>query len=676
VVATIQGAGLSDSEAADRVKRLVDPEGIHAERIALEELMLKNLAFYAGKQHFAQEGIRLREPIKKRHTVHYKANMIVGAVNRAASMIAGAHGTFKVVPASSSRKHRHQAKISEKLFEHLREATAYELKKLYAYIWAANTGTYYLKTVWDPELGESDRFYLDESRQSALSFLTPEEKIQRERQGLFEDLPRGDVRIDGVSAFQAYWDWDAREEGIAACDWFAQQNFVSRPKLIDRFGERARTVSSGKERFSSHYLQEALAFMSTGLGGLGTGQISRGNYEDDIVRVVEYWERPLRRNGMMGRYIVLVGDTVLRNEANPYRFSRDPGLHLPFVKVDWWTMPGRFTGLSMTEQLTAPQFQLNKARATQMELQNCYGHPILLVPKGSGIPTGMFALDPGLVQEYNAMAGVPFPLPAPNLPKEVAENAALSARELQSIAANADPESSRLPAQLRSGEALRYMLEEKSRVLSPTMTMSQWVDRAVGRNLLGLAQHYYTDQRKLDYMGEDGDYVVEYFNGADINNDLRVTSEPDLSFSTGAARAEMLDLIQSGVMQLPPDVQVDVLRAFDFNTGAKEFVRRRLRGETGQEREIHLVISDPSRWVQTGYPVMDWEPHEDHARVLVDFFQTVEFEQLDPITKSILHQHWQAHTQKLEAQQRQQLEMMAQMKGTPGQRGVASQPRR
>ena len=74
----------------------------------------------AGKQHFTQEGVTLRDPVLTKHRVLYKANKILGAVNRAASMIADLNGTFACVPQSPDRKHRHNAKVSERLFEHMR----------------------------------------------------------------------------------------------------------------------------------------------------------------------------------------------------------------------------------------------------------------------------------------------------------------------------------------------------------------------------------------------------------------------------------------------------------------------------------------------------------------------------------------------------------------------------
>lgn len=668
---------LSDQQLLDRVRHFVDPESIHNDRTVFEELMLRNLAFYAGKQHFVQEGVALRDPSVTKHRVLYKANKIVGIVNRAASMIADLNGTFACVPQSPSRQHRHAAKTSERLFEHTRSVVDYKTKKMLAYIWAANTGTCFLKTTFDPNTGDVDRFYLDDDRKTALGPLTVDQQLEREKQSLYEDFPRGDVRLDICNGFQSYWDWDAREEGMESCEWFSQVNYQSRTKLYNRYGDRVLSITGNTGRSQSFHYQQILAFMGTGLLGLYSGMHRRTyDREEDILRVVEYWERPTKFNGNKGRRGVIVGDTVVENKNNPYAACRVKSLHLPFVKVDWWPMPGRFTALSLTEQLTSPQFQHNKSCATMIELQNVFGHPTTFVPKGSGIPTGVFTVEPGAIVEYVPTAGKIEAGPVPSLPKEVLELSQLTERHMNQIGANADPDNSKLPSQLRSGEAIRMMLTEKNRVLAPTAIMAQKVDIECGRNFLGLQQKFYTQQRVLSYAGDDGELITEFFTSADINNDLRITSDQDLTFSKAAARGEMLDLAQGGVFGLPPEIQVDFLKGMHFNT-SDEFTRRRIRGELSQEREVQRMIDGPQNYTKVGgYPVMDWEPHAQHMRVLEDFFQTVEFENLPPKVQALLHEHWTKHAEKFQLQQQQQLEMMAAAKGTPGQKGQASQPRR
>lgn len=668
---------LSDADAADHVRNLVDPEGIHTERVAHEELMLRNLAFYAGKQHFVQDGVRLREPVNvPKHRVLYKENHIVGAVNRAASMISGVNSTFRAVPRSGSRKHRNQALVAERLFEHLREQLAYKEKLVTAYTWAANTGSSWIKTTFDPNRGDPERYYLNQQRNMALEQLSDDDKLTLERAGLFQDYSRGEVRYDIVNGFQAYWDWDARDEGMEGCDWFAQVSFIRRERAFDLFGEKAMQVSSGKERWSSYYYQEALAFMSTGLGGLGIGMIGRGRDEkNDILRLVEYWERPNLRNRQQGRYISMLGDEVMKSTANPYRFARNRSLHLPFVKVDWWKMPGRYLGLSLTEQMTSPQFQLNKAMGTLIELQNIFGHPAMFVPNKSGVPTGMMSIEPGMVYGYNPMAGAIVPGPQPKLPAEIIANRNFLREALGSISASTDPDASKLPGQLRSGAALRHMLEEKNRVLAPTAVMAQQVDINVGRNSLELARHFYGDERVLQYMGEDGDVVSQYFNSADLITDLRVVSEPDPTFSTAAARAEIMDLIESPVWQLPPDVQSEVLSAFHFKTSAN-FMTRRIRGRINQENEIELMHATPEKWQEQPYPAMEYEDHVTEIATLEDHFHTAEFKEAPVETQAVIKMHYDQHRQFLQKAMQEQMEMTLAAKGAPGQKGTPSQPQR
>lgn len=669
---------LSDANALDLVNKRIDPDKTTAERLAEESSDLANMAFYFGKQHFVQQGATLIQPEMPKHRVFYKANIVIGSVQRAVTKIMSVKGKPHVLPERLDRVGLQAAKVSKRVLEsHLLSVSKYREKKRRAYTWAAITGTCWIKTYWNPNKGEVNRWYLEDDKQAAVRVFTKEEARAREEAGLFEDIPLGEVELGVVNKFQAHYDGDARDS-MDDCEWFAQEQFVSRERVIAMFGKKYRDVASGGRNWQSYQFHEAIAFMQTGFQN-AAGARSSTRERDDIIRVVEMWERPSSLNKNKGRRVIVVGDAVHTNGENPYAWSKYPSLHLPFVKCDWWPMPGKFTGISLVEQLRSPQFQYNKARGVHIEVQNVFGAPATVVEKGGSIPAGAFTIEPGSVLEIAKTEMKPFNLAPPSLPKEITENANRALQDFNTISADASPGMEGMPSAIRAAGMLRLMLEEKNAVLSPTAEGSLEADEAVGRNLLALAQHYYTEERTLKYVGEDGDYMVQAFHGADLVADLRIIGKPDTSFSDAPVREELMELIRVGALDPinNPDDKALVMRALELDS-ADEIKKRKMRGELTQENEIRRMIEHTVEYATAGgYPVKEYDNHQEHMRVLQDFMQTREFEDLDPATGALIEQHWKQHQtwMQLLLMQAQAMTKPAPSQGAPSKPGKASPPK-
>ena len=670
---------LSDSNALDLVNRRIDPDKTTAERLAEESSDLANMAFYFGKQHFIQQGATLIQPEMPKHRVFYKANKVIGAAQRAVSKIMSVRGKPHVMPERLDRSGLQAAKVSKRVLEsHLLSVAKFRAIKRRAYLWAATTGTSWIKTYWDPDRGDVNRWYLDDDRQAAVRVFTKDEARAREDAGLYEDIRLGEVALGVVSKFQAHYDGDARDS-MDDCEWFAQEQFVSRERVIAMFGTKYRDVASGGRNWQSYQFHEAIAFMQTGFQN-SAGARSSTRDQDDIIRVVEMWERPSPLNKNKGRRVIIVGDAVHTNGENPYAWSKHPSLHLPFVKCDWWPMPGKFTGISLVEQLRSPQFQYNKSRGIQIEVQNVFGQPTTFVEKGGSIPEGAWTLEPGAVYGIAKTEMKPFHAPPPQLPKEISENSTRTMNDFNTISADASPGMEGMPSAIRAAGMLRMMLEEKNAVLSPTAEGSLEADESIGRNLLALAQHYYTEERTLKYVGEDGDYMVQAFHGADLVADLRIIGKPDMTFSDAPAREELKELIGMGGLDPlnNPDDKALMFRALELDS-TDELMKRKMRGELTQENENRRMIEHTVEYATAGgYPVKEYDNHQEHMRVLQDFMQTREFEELDPATGALIEQHWKQHQtwMQLLLMQAQAMTQPKPTQGAPSKPGKASPPKK
>lgn len=137
----------------------------------------------------------------------------------------------------------------------------------------------------------------------------------------------------------------------------------------------------------------------------------------------------------------------------------------------------------------------------------------------------------------------------------------------------------------------------------------------------------------------------------------------------------MLDAVQGGAFnpQFDEETRTLILSGLHYNT-SDEFMRRKLQSKRNQEREIQEMLATPEKWIGKGYPVMKWENHEVEARECVAFMYTEEFRKLDPERQALISQHWEQHMAFVQQALEAQMRMQALLKGTPGEKGQASQP--
>ncbi len=438
-------------------------------RVIFEQTWIKNLAYFAGKQHFALIGNQLVEIPADEHEIRYKANYIKPAVLRSVSKLLNMNGRFACAPQNGSPRSREIARTSDAVFDHQRTVTDYVEQKTMAYLWAANCGTAFIRNLWDPSKGDPDRFYWqskDDKRVKPVIDMSADERVRKDREMEFDDLSPGEVTCEASSPFQIYPDRACRDR-LANARHITQAGWVSRDIVAEAFNVDIDDVPLADASAAATRYEEALAYMTTGSTG-GAADMFIPTFEfENRTWLRQYWERPSRKYPK-GRYVAAAGELVLRSTDNPYIGDKSGALHLPFVKIDWIPMPGRFWGLALVDDLTSPQFRHNESRARMFEFERIHGRVITFVPKGSGVPPGELTLRNGGVYEFNAQMGAIQFSPAPQLPKEVAENAMICKSEIADLSAGGDVDGAKMPAQLRSGEAVQQMLAEKDIILSVT----------------------------------------------------------------------------------------------------------------------------------------------------------------------------------------------------------------
>ena len=702
-----RGKKWTSEEAFERVTALVDPDGQQPDRLEWERRMFRNLAYLSGIQHFTQDPISGRlfplRDMRGRKKIDFTANLILPTVTRAVSKISNLDGSFTVAPNSSERVDREASKIGEKFFTYIRGAEDFKEKEQRALFWAANTGLGILKFTWDPDAGVPERVYLmSEEEKVAAGFMdvsgpvaaepgvSPEIMRQKERDGLFEDIPLGDISVDVVSPFAFYWDSDSKDGGLEDCRWCAQKTLVEIDKVNSRYGVKikpGKAHSLGWDSYNTLY-EEAISYFHGGQAAVGRTAPNKERTSGDRVSVVEYWERPSRDNGGVGRYIVVAGNEVIVNKENEYATV---GHALPFVTFGWIPRPGGFVSIDLTGHLTDPQRAYNESNQHMQDVEKQQGYPILVTWKGSGIKSHRVPNYPGPVMELNPTFGPPVQIPPAALPQYVYQNVAARRQEMHEIASQGDVSRGGAPGQVRGSQAISQILNEDNMILN-LVADSHWRSLAkCGRIILALAGSFYSGRRVIKMIGESSQWDVMSFIGADLrgNYDVQVVGEVNRVDSSKMRQAVVMDLVSAGFLN--PAVEADrelVLDSLYLSLPDQPFedmlIDKRV-SERENEKLLDLgrlmteVGPDAAPAAVSEMPIArDFEKHSVHIEEHNKMRKSAEYGRLTTQAQSLIDAHVEQHKEFVAQAMTSELQLQMQMAKSGGQsapKGQASQPK-
>jgi hypothetical protein len=324
----------------------------------------------------------------------------------------------------------------------------------------------------------------------------------------------------------------------------------------------------------------------------------------------------------------------------------------------------------------SPQFRYNASRSRIAEFEHVHGRPPIYVPKDCGIAPGMLTVLPGATYEYNAAQGKPEAGPAPQLPQAVMENASMARGEIAQLSSQSDIEGSKMPGQLRSGQAWSAMQHEQDITLTITTEGLLRAYRDVGRQFLTLAKLFYTGARVAKYRGPSGQWAIVQFQSADLSVDVRILGEPGEIESTYAQDRRVMEYVQAGVLNTQdPKIQTAVLKALRFHT-QDELVDDALMHEAQQEEEARRMIANFRLYAIQPYPVLPYEDDDAHMRVLVRQFTNLEeWDKLNSFQQAVLLAHYKLHADQQQKKQMQQIQMLQATQGVASAPGQASQTR-
>lgn len=669
----------ADREALDLLKKRIGTYGLRVERYTQEELWLKNMAYFSGKQHFYIVNGQIFDATKDlpEHRIVYKVNLTRTFLMRAATKVDSGSPEMRAVPPGASMRERAIAETSEKVVEHQRELTQFDARhRFIGQQWAGICGSAFYKVYWNDQLGDPERYYFDLGPTGKRQYIDPAmlspAQIQSFDQGhKYKDFYPGDVSLGVESPFGVFWDWSARDGGVDDCLWMASRHYVDIDTVAEAWNVDPNDLTPDADTDGFYNYEEAIAFMnSSNLYPINFGipEEKRGRR----CQYVDMWQRPTRAYPH-GRRIVYAGKRILYNGKNPHAGDPSKKSHLPWVKHDWAPHPGRFMGSSLVEDLTNPQYNLNEASARVLEFLRVFGAPPTFVWKGSGMNPDKMTIDPGAIYTLNDNSRPPVFAPAPQLPAAVFQATEMTSAHMSQVASSAD-EQGKLPGQLRSGPALEAADEQRFMPLTATAKCAAIAIREVCMKMLAIGKLKYDTPRLLRYIGDGDQWVVRYFQASDLTHELVIVSDPGQMTSRSSTKAMLMDAVQAGALQpqTNPEHAQLITRALGMGSPS-EALNTITQAIRSQEREIQEMIAEPDKWKTGGYPIADYEDHNAEYRTCVRFMYSAEFRELPPSTQAIIAAHAHMHQQALQqaAMQAMQAAAQAQAAGTAAGSGKA-----
>ena len=397
------------------------------------------------------------------------------------------------------------------------------------------------------------------------------------------------------------------------------------------YGEKVAEASDIETSESStRWVQQAAVYSTA--SGLMTGS---GTHDQPTpqVRLRRLWLRP-SPTFEGGLYAEIIGNKVVHSAPWPYH-DKDgrPILNITHTRCD--IVPGRLWGKTRASDVAPKQVQRNTIESVMMLFERRSSNDIMMVPTGSGITkiTG----QPGLMLEYNAMAGVPAPHreaghpPPPYFIQRIAQ----IDEEIDALFGTYEIMRGDAPKGVASYAGMQLLDERARSGQSAILTnwglgLEHWA-----RISLNIWREHADDERNLS-LGE-GAWAVQKFSKADLKGGVDVTVDLGMNrpYTQIGRRAVVEQGVRLGVIS--PQEPAERFRVLQL-LGIPEIMEDYKRERMDASRENDYLLQGQA--VQMPMP---WENHPVHLETHKAILTGERYMAMSPEIQQYAIQHAQGH---------------------------------
>jgi hypothetical protein len=516
-------------------------------RQAWEAQAAQQLAWARGNQHLVwneetRDLVAQRtedKPLELRDPVYI--NKIKPVVLTFIGMVVGQPLSWSVDPATRDDDDVAGANTLEKVLSYYWLAGREQQRKLIDMLWlVCCTGLAFIKPLWDPYLGETDRFTAEVLR--APDENPPESKRQRrkmarrwteylQRHGKTPDeeggidIPRGDLCVDFVNGFDITEPEHAQD--IPSCGWLIESKFRSVEYIRERYGIEVPATDVAEWRKYRTYEQYGDYFAYTGHSG------QHHPAEDTLVH--EFW-RPRSPSAPLGfRGVVTHDGRILFKGPHPYMHGR-----LPYIRVTEMPEPEYFRPGCTVRDLMPLQRARNKQRSMlHGHLETCVD-PKMLTPKAAGIADDAFLRGPKNITvngDVDTNQIHPMEMPAP--PNYMGHLDEMNRNDMEEVSGVHRSTTGKAESKQQSGKHAEIMRQQDNQRLSVLRQIVEECFACAGEQMAWLAWEFVSTERAITITGPDRRSQVLRFKGRELSRNrpfgpfafnirVRLRVEPDM----------------------------------------------------------------------------------------------------------------------------------------------------
>lgn len=625
-----------ESQTLDAVAQEID--GVY--RIApyyqqrMGYIWMQNIHFLLGDQHIYYDSFRnlfynLPADNQYAYIPRPVTNMIQPAVEAIVSTLTKNKPNADVAANSPDCKDITAARIAAKIQDCKWEDDNEQEKLIETAYWAVCCGTVFRKDYWDSSYGKIvrvpknipvERPILDQTGQIQT---TVEEKPAYDFNGspMFDEIPLGDNAVDIIDPFRMLVDPNASNEytmnwimesSVHKLFWI-RENFDK--KLPGYTGEAKNVKEEADVSLLLNFRQSIKGLSGKEFGGYPLSSSSSLSYQLKGVSIVkELYVRPTK-NHPKGQMIVSAGGKILYRGPSPYYDGTPESWH-PYTIFRYQTIPGRFWGKSMVEDIVEPQRRMNAIDALVIMNRKTMVAPQRLIPHGSGIPNGFWNGAPGLELHYRpvgANGAKPEIIQGIGLPPQIYQEREVTKTELQQIVRLNEVLQGIRPPGVTSGYQYQLQLEQALGTFAPMIhRWEKFIERGQTKKLKLIAHRYREPRRefidKLRVLNKEiSDAEIMNFLGTDLrdNCQVRIEAGSSLPRSIAGQQQMMMDLAKMGLLT---EILQDPI-------GKKQFLDRMgLKGfDVGSEVDVKRAAWENEMMESGNFGNVQVLPFENHA---------------------------------------------------------------
>ena len=317
--------------------------------------------------------------------------------------------------------------------------------------------------------------------------------------------------------------------------------------------------------------------------------------DKNYVAVKEAWIRPCRKykNGCL---IAVAGDTFLaQHDGWVYEHGEFPYTKFGHIPT------GRFYTDSTIPDLIPLQKEYNRTRSQIIEAKNRMAKPQLIASRGS-IDPNKITSEPGLVILYTPGFTPPSPLPLVPLPQYVIQELDRNVQDMADISGQHEISKGQTPPGVTAATAISFLQEQDDTMLAETIASMEAGIEKIGRHMLCHVNAFWTAERKVRVLGENGIYETFVLSQKSIkkNTDLKIEAGSAMPRSRAAKQAFIMEL---GKMQwIDPN---RAMRYLDMAETGRIYEEMQLDTRHAQRENMRMALSEQ-------VPVNNWDNHPVH----------------------------------------------------------------